>query len=151
MPLNRFLPWRRTRKAPTTAPPASPPPAPDKPLTRSERLDLQSAVIHHLEWCVQFNNLLTLPPGEQRTLPDWMNADLSDLGLWFVRMAPQPLGRHPRFAELIQAQRQLHTLAQQALQLNRAGQTDQACTLLNTAFERERLRVLDLLRTLQQG
>jgi hypothetical protein len=117
-----------------------------------DRLDLQSAVIHHLEWCVLFNDHLGLinqsdtPP--LRTLPE---IDQSGLGLWLQRSAGRAPGRHPLFEELLREHRQFHELAEKALALAAKDRMDLASTLLNTDFERSRARVLSLLREMQKG
>lgn len=136
------------REAP--APPfAAEPPQGAPPL---DRLDLQAALIHHLEWCVQFNDQLgivslseTPPP---RQLP---GAETSELGQWLQHSATRAPGAHPLFAELVHEHRLLHQLADRALKLAERGRMDQASTLLNTDFERSRARVQALLRNMQKG
>lgn len=119
---------------------------------RLDRLDLQSALIHHLEWCVMFNDHLGLinqsdtPP--VRTLP---GIDQSGLGLWLQRSASRAPGQHPLFEELLREHRQFHELAEKALELAAKDRMDLASTLLNTDFERSRARVLSLLREMQKG
>lgn len=155
MPLNRLLHWLRGRNTPPPAARTAPEPSPlsqaDQIPSRAERLDLQEALILHLEWCVQFNDHLAAPPGQHAPEADGMAADRSPLGQWLAAMATRSLGRHPHFAELVDAHRQLHAHALETLHLTSTGRTDQACTLLNTGFERERLRVASLLREMQQG
>ena len=136
------------REAP--APPFAAEPPQDAP--RLDRMDLQAALIHHLEWCVQFNDQLgivslseTPPP---RQLP---GAEASELGQWLQRSAARAPGAHPLFAELVREHRLLHQLADRALQLAERGRMDQASTLLNTDFERSRARVQALLRNMQKG
>ena len=77
MSLNKLLHLLRP-KPPTANTVVEPVPAPfsAEPSTaplRLDRLDLQAAIIHHLEWCVQFNDHLgQIRPGEPplvRTLP----------------------------------------------------------------------------------
>jgi hypothetical protein len=120
--------------------------------SRLDRLDLQSAVIHHLEWCVQFNDHLSqinqaeTPP--LRTLPA---ADQSGLGLWLQRSASRAPGQHPLFEALLREHRQFHELAEKALELAAKDRMDLASTLLNTDFERSRARVLTLLRAMQKA
>ncbi|WP_439114785.1 CZB domain-containing protein [Hydrogenophaga sp.] len=116
-----------------------------------DRLDIQRAIILHLEWCVVFNDHLgadsSLPQATE-PLPD---AKSSGLGQWLAQTRQRPLGRHPLFAELEQAQRQFHELADRALALTRNGHMSLASTLLNTDFERSRTRVLEILRSLQNS
>lgn len=126
--------------------------SPDTAAPRLDRLDLQGALIHHLEWCVQFNDHLgmvnqaeTPPP---RLLP---GADESELGQWLARAATRAPGTHPLFADLVQAHRHFHDLADEALKLAGEGRMDLASTLLNTDFERSRAKVLGLLREMQKG
>lgn len=119
---------------------------------RLDQLDLQSAVIHHLEWCVQFNDHLGLvnqsetPP--PRRLP---GAQSSELGQWLQRAALRAPGAHPLFADLTREHRRFHELADEALELACEGRMDLASTLLNTDFERSRGKVLNLLRAMQKG
>ncbi|MGI9216248.1 MAG: CZB domain-containing protein [Hydrogenophaga sp.] len=127
---------------------AEPPPA----APRLDRLELQGALIHHLEWCVQFNDHLGLvnqsetPP--PRLLP---GADDSELGQWLARAATRTPGTHPLFAELVRAHQHFHELADEALKLAAEGRMDLASTLLNTDFERSRAKVLGLLRDMQKA
>jgi hypothetical protein len=146
----------RTDVAPLADPgaPASHPSAvePSPAAPTLDRLDLQGALIHHLEWCVQFNDQLGLvnqyetPP--PRLLP---GADDSELGQWLQRSAARAPGRHPLFAALLKEHRQFHELADEALKLASQGRMDLASTLLNTDFERSRAKVLGLLREMQKG
>ena len=129
---------------------AGEPPPPAAP--RLDRLDLQGALIQHLEWCVQFNDHLGLvnqsdtpPPGR---LP---GADDSELGQWLARAATRAPGTHPLFADLVQAHRHFHDLADEALKLAGEGRMDLASTLLNTDFERSRAKVRGILRDMQKG
>lgn len=121
------------------------------PPRQLDRLDLQSAVIHHLEWCVQFNDHLSqineaeTPP--LRTLP---HADQSGLGVWLQRSASRAPGQHPLFEALLQEHRHFHELADEALKLATEDRMDLASTLLNTDFERSRAKVLSLLREMQK-
>jgi hypothetical protein len=55
------------------------------------------------------------------------------------------------FVELRHEHERLHELASQALMHARSGRMDLASTLLNTDFERSRIRVLETLRMLQRG
>lgn len=122
-----------------------------QPLLPIDRLDIQRAMILHLEWCVVFNDRLgadsSLPP-LQEALP---TAHDSELGQWLAQARHRAPGRHPLFAELEQEHLRVHQLAEKALALTRDGHLDRASTLLNTDFERSRTRVLDILRSLQQG
>ncbi len=147
--------FRADRRPPHSAgePPAVPFAAqPSRGAPQLDRLDLQAALIHHLEWCVQFNDQLgivslseTPPP---RQLP---GAETSELGQWLQRSAARAPGTHPLFAELVREHRLLHQVADRALQLAERGRMDQASTLLNTDFERSRARVQALLRDMQKG
>jgi hypothetical protein len=116
------------------------------------RLDLQRALVHHLEWCVVFNDRLhranSLLTETEAHLPD---AQESGLGQWLARAARLPLGEHELFNELCKEHERLHALANQALMHARNGRMDLASTLLNTEFERSRCRVLDTLRALQRS
>ena len=138
---------------------AAPPPPPDIPAAppaavppRLDRLDLQSAVIHHLEWCVQFNEYLCqIRPDEPplvRTLP---GAEDSEMGRWLQDAATRAPGQHPLFAPLRQAHQHFHELAEEAIRLAGEDRMDLASTLLNTDFERARAQVLRLLREMQKG
>lgn len=154
--LFQMLRRSRTDVAPLADPgaPASHPlavePSPAAPTL--DRLDLQGALIHHLEWCVQFNDHLGLvnqcetPP--PRLLP---GADDSELGQWLQRSAARAPGRHPLFAALLKEHRHFHELADEALKLASQGRMDLASTLLNTDFERSRAKVLGILRDMQKG
>ncbi len=127
---------------------AEPPPA----APRLDRLDLQGALIHHLEWCVQFNDHLGLVNQSENPPPRLLpGADDSELGQWLARAATRAPGTHPLFAELAQAHRHFHALADEALKLAGEGRMDLASTLLNTDFERSRAKVLGLLREMQKG
>lgn len=115
------------------------------------QLDLQRALVHHLEWCVVFNDRLhranSLLTETEAHLPD---AQESGLGQWLARAARLPIGQNERFTELCREHERLHELANQALCHARNGRMDLASTLLNTDFERSRLRVLETLRELQR-
>ncbi|MBL8388860.1 MAG: CZB domain-containing protein [Hydrogenophaga sp.] len=149
------LPWSRQRPRPSVDPaPVAPEPAgqtsPDR-MPRLDRLDLQAAVIHHLEWCVLFNEHLSVDASQaqhQTPLPD---ADNSALGQWLHKMAQRPVGQHPHFLALQQEHRRFHELAREALEHSRNQRMDLASTLLNTEFERSRARVLEMLRQMQRG
>lgn len=137
---------------------AAPPPLPESPVApspvsvpRLDRLDLQAAVIHHLEWCVQFNEYLCqIRPDEPplvRTLP---GAEDSEMGRWLQDAANRAPGQHPLFASLRQAHLHFHELAEEAIRLAGEDRMDLASTLLNTDFERARAQVLRLLRDMQK-
>jgi hypothetical protein len=117
----------------------------------AHELDVQTAIIEHLEWCLLFNDRLaghSLLPGQSSSLPG--SAD-SKLGQWIRRAGSEAVGRHPAFAALRDEHRRFHDLAEQALNLARQNRMDQASTLLNTDFERSRVRVIELLRQIQNG
>lgn len=152
MPLNKLFQLLRTRRsAPPTSAAPKPVFAPEPPVLRLDRLDLQTAAIHHLEWCVQFNDFLgQVRPGETplvRTLP---SAQHSELGLWLQAAASRAPGQHPLFAQLQRAHQQFHELAEEAIVLATEDRMDLASTLLNTDFERARMQVLSILREMQR-
>lgn len=123
------------------------------PASQLDRVDLQSALIHHLEWCVMFNDHLSsitptngdAPP--PRTLP---HAEQSGLGLWLQRSASRAPGQHPKFEALLKQHRLFHELAEEVLALAEEDRMDLASILINTDFERSRAKVLALLREMQQ-
>lgn len=156
MALNKLFQWLRGARA---APPpggsgldgCAPMPGAHPPGSRIDRLDLQTAVIHHLEWCVAFNDHLShIHQAESPPVGRPPGAAQSELGQWLLRSAARAPGGHPAFAELLREHRHFHALAAEALQLATEGRMDLASTLLNTDFERSRLRVLALLREMQQ-
>lgn len=117
----------------------------------AHELDVQTAIIEHLEWCLLFNDRLaghSLLPGQPITLP---GAAESKLGQWILRNSSEAAGRHPAFAALRDEHRRFHDLAELALNLADQNRMDQASTLLNTDFERSRVRVVELLRQIQNG
>jgi hypothetical protein len=65
-------------------------------------------------------------------------------------MHPRMADRDPRFLDLQQEHRRLHSMAFQALALARNNSMARASTLLNTDFERSRAKVLRLLREMQK-
>lgn len=154
MPLNKLFQMLRPKQPPVAAPvtAASAPDTPSAAPRRLDRLDLQTALIHHLEWCVLFNDhLAQVRPDEPalvRTLP---GANESALGQWLQGAAARAPGQHPLFPQLQQAHRLFHELAEEALQLALDNRMDLASTLLNTDFERARAQVLHLLREMQKG
>lgn len=115
-----------------------------------DRLDIQRAIILHLEWCVVFNDHLGADSSLHQATEPLPDASSSGLGQWLAQTRHRPLGQHPLFAELEQAHLQFHDTADRALALTRNGHMSQASTLLNTDFERSRSRVLDILRSLQK-
>lgn len=128
----------------------APAPAAEPPLPRLDRLDLQAAIIHHLEWCVLFNEHLTAATGQGRHTMPLPEAHESALGQWLDRMAQRPAGQHPLFIELQREHLRFHGLAQQALNHAQQQRMDLASTLLNTEFERSRARILEMLRRMQK-
>jgi hypothetical protein len=117
--------------------------------TDADRIDLQRAIIEHLEWCVQFNTRLGHDNAEQET--ELADADTSGLGRWLASARNGALGTHPLFAELVEEHQRFHALANQALAFAEQDQMHSASTLLNTDFERCRSRILAILRTMQRG
>ena len=157
MPFNQlFQRLRGSRAVPADPDPAAHAPvmAPETraPTSRIDRLDLQSAVIHHLEWCVAFNDHLShINQGEAPPLHRLPGAEQSELGQWLLRSASCAPGEHPAFADLLREHRHFHALAEEALKLATEDRMDLASTLLNTDFERSRARVLALLREMQKA
>lgn len=115
-----------------------------------DRLALQTAVIQHLEWCVLFNDHLSVDEQQAQQLPPLPNAEDSELGRWLEQVRQRLASGAPRLVALTEEHRRFHQLAQQALVLARQDRMDLASTLLNTDFERSRARVLELLRQLQK-
>lgn len=115
-----------------------------------ERLDVQAAIIHHLEWCVLFNEHLSVDRTHTRHTTPLPDAQQSALGQWITRMDLRAAGADPRFIELQQEHLRFHALAQRALDHAHHQRMDLASTLLNNEFERSRARVLDMLRGLQK-
>ncbi|QCB47346.1 CZB domain-containing protein [Hydrogenophaga sp. PAMC20947] len=115
-----------------------------------DRLEQQTAVIHHLEWCVLFNDHLSVDAQEASHLPPLPSASDSELGRWLSRMSQGSAQGDPRFEELALENDRFHQLARQAIDLAHQGRMDLASTLLNTDFERSRSRVLELLRQLRK-
>lgn len=154
------LPWSRsrtqqppTREVPEPAPALVPEPAaasPAIPPLKVDRLDLQTAIIHHLEWCVLFNEHLSVDAANARHVTPLPDAQQSALGQWITHMGHRTVGGHARFIELKQEHLRFHELARQALEHARNQRMDLASNLLNTEFERSRARVLDMLRSLQK-
>lgn len=157
MPLNRLL--KLLRPGRTTPPvPLSPAKAERSAhdhggggaAVRLDRLDIQGAIIHHLEWCVQFNNHLSGEVAQVEPAEPLTDDISSPLGRWLVVAAERAPGAHPRFEELRQTHIQFHALAREALRLAREDRMDLASTLLNTEFERARAKVLAILREMQR-
>ncbi len=158
MPLQQLLQYlsrSRTRRsaegkdAPGPVAASMTPPPVRKPMP--DRLELQTAVIHHLEWCVLFNDHLCVDAEQASQLPPLPSAQDSELGRWLQRMRQGPAQGDLRFDALVEENNRFHQLARQALDLARQDRMDLASTLLNTDFERSRARVLDLLRQLQRS
>jgi hypothetical protein len=128
--------------------------APARGATRRHRaldkLALQTAIIHHLEWCVLFNEHLSADAAGQTPLTPLPNTADSGLGLWLDAVREASGGSDAQIDELGDEHRRFHQLAQQALAHARQGRMDLASTLLNTDFERSRARVLELLRCMQK-
>ena len=115
-----------------------------------DRLTLQTALIHHLEWCVLFNDHLSVDEQQAHQLPPLPSASDSELGRW-LHLRQGPAQGDPRFDTLMDENSRFHRLAQQALTLARQDRMDLASTLLNNDFERSRARILELLRQLQKS
>jgi hypothetical protein len=135
-------------ESPAMEPVRLPPQAPPPPL---DRLDVQAAIIEHLEWCVLFNERLSRDRDASQPPTDLAGEQDSGLGQWLARSRHGAPGQHPLFAQIEQEHARFHALADQALSLADSGHMHLASTLLNTDFERSRARLLDLLRTLQRG
>lgn len=114
-----------------------------------DRLALQAAIIHHLEWCVLFNEHLSIEGPEQSPPAPLPNAAGSGLGLWLEGVRGMG-GSDPDLDALTEEHQRFHQLAMHALAHTRQGRMDLASTLLNTDFERSRSRVLTLLRQMQK-
>lgn len=128
-----------------TQPTARSPRAPD-------RLALQAAVIHHLEWCVLFNEHLSAAgPGNTTPVLRLPSAADSGLGQWLDNVRVGAQGSDPELDAIAHEHQRFHQLAHQALGLAQQGRMDLASTLLNTDFERSRARVLTLLRQMQKS
>lgn len=115
-----------------------------------DRLALQAAIIHHLEWCVLFNEHLSVDGSGSMPLVPLPSAADSGLGQWLASVREGPARDDPQLEILAEEHQQFHQLALQALALARQGRMDLASTLLNTDFERSRARVLDVLRRMQK-
>lgn len=115
-----------------------------------DRLELQTAIIHHLEWCVLFNEHLSIEEPLNRHLAALPSVTESGLGMWLDNVRNGPAGHEPWLDELTAEHERFHQVAQKALGFSRQGRMDLASTLLNTDFERSRARVLELLRQMQK-
>ena len=147
------LTWSRNRAKPSEPAPlmvAPPPAAPVVLPLKLDRLDLQAAIIHHLEWCVLFNEHLSVDVGHARHSTPLPDAQHSGLGLWIAQMSHRAAGGHPQFLALKKEHLRFHQLAAQAMEHAQNQRMDLASTLLNTEFERSRARVLEMLRTMQK-
>lgn len=142
------LPWVRPRTR-ISDPPSTDADADTSTHPSFDRLDVQEAVIHHLEWCVLFNEHMAVPPSALPGMEPLPDAEHSALGRWLTHMARRPVGRHPQFEALQQEHQRLHALAKQAMDYARLQRMDRASQLLNTEFERSRATVLQLLRSMQ--
>ena len=129
---------------------AAPKQAATRPPRALDRLTLQTAIIHHLEWCVLFNEHLSADATGQTPLAPLPNTADSGLGQWLETVRSGPHGDDAHLDELTDEHRRFHQLAQQALAHARQDRMDLASTLLNTDFERSRARVLELLRHMQK-
>jgi hypothetical protein len=119
--------------------------------TAPDRLALQTAIIHHLEWCVLFNEHLSLGGSDRAPLEPLPNATDSCLGQWLQAIGHETTVSGLPLNELQAEHHRFHAFAQQALAFARQGRMDLASTLLNTDFERSRARVLELLRSMQKA
>ena len=142
------LPWVRPRTR-ISDPPSTGAYADPSTRPAMDRLDIQEAIIHHLEWCVLFNEHMAVPPSALPGMEPLPDAEHSALGRWLTHMARRPVGRHPQFEALQQEHQRLHALAKQAMDYARLQRMDRASQLLNTEFERSRATVLQLLRSMQ--
>ena len=114
-------------------------------------LEIQTAIIEHLEWCMLFNEHLGADPEMPHPLQPLADATDSGLGRWIAKLQQNPELQHPLLDELAQENRRFHRLAHQALDFARSQRMDLASTLLNMEFERSRARVLEILRWLQKA
>lgn len=152
-----FVRSRPTIDAPTAQPEAdekhvvAPEQAAKRPHRALDRLTLQTAIIHHLEWCVLFNEHLSADASGQTPPAPLPNTADSGLGQWLETVRSGPYGDDAHLDELTDEHRGFHQLAQQALAHARQDRMDLASTLLNTDFERSRARVLELLRQMQKN
>jgi hypothetical protein len=143
MPLLPAFLRRLFRRAPAAAPAAP-------PLPGFHRHEIEAAILHHLEWCVAFNDHLGADPEEAVPRAPLPGPTESGLGRWLGQALARADEPHPLLEELLAEYQRFHHVAQEALALVRAEQVHLASTLLNTDFERSRARVLKLLRSLQR-
>jgi hypothetical protein len=118
---------------------------------RPDHLDLKAAFIHHLDWCVLFNEHLAMDSTQTQHITPLPDAHNCHLGQWLAEMHPSMADGDPIFLDLQHEHLRLHTMALQALSLARNNRMALASTLLNTDFERSRARVLTLLREMQKS
>jgi hypothetical protein len=123
----------------------------DRASPRLDRLDVQSALILHLEWCVLFNEHLSASATGNRMTSELADVEHCGLGQWIGRAQSQATEQHPMFAELELEHHQLHAVAVEAISLAREGRMDLVKTVVNIDFERSRARILEMLRSLQRG
>lgn len=146
----KFL-TRLMRRLSARAPvPVSVPPPPVPAPTGFDRLEMQAALIDHLEWCVAFNEHLRTDPTSTTPQAPLPGPTDSGLGRWLAQTMARSAEPQPLLEALQAEYQQFHHLANQALALARSDQMHLASTLLNTDFERSRARVLQMLRTLQR-
>lgn len=138
------------KHATVPVPTGDPSAAPEQRVPRLDRLDLQAAIIHHLEWCVLFNEHLDVDTSKAQHQTPLPGPEDSSLGRWLASMSERAASQHPLFGELQQEHLRFHELARQALAHAQNRRMDLASTLLNTEFERSRARVLELLRRMQR-
>ena len=124
---------------------------PSRPPVCPDRLEVQTAIIQHLEWCVLFNEHLSSGHSDDIPLMPLPSAADSGLGRWLKKLLQTPCRTDPRLQALAKEHAHFHRLAERACTLARQDRMDLASTLLNTDFERSRARVLELLRALQKG
>ena len=123
---------------------------------RLTEAQVRQGVIEHLQWCARFNELLAgtpedsvLPPADGKPAPAPLpDAQHSGLGHWISDMQVHLGKDHPGLLQLEKEQRNFHQLAHEALGLIRERRIEQASLLLNNDFERSRVRVVELLRSL---
>lgn len=120
------------------------------PMPALDRLEVHNAIVHHLEWCLLFNEHLGADPDALNAPPALPDADHSGLGRWIAQVSHDATVQHPLLLELEQENRRFHRLALKALDFARSQRLDLASSLLNLEFERSRSRVLEILRSLQK-
>lgn len=115
-----------------------------------DRLELQTAIIHHLEWCVLFNEHLSVDASGHAPLVPLPGVADCGLGQWLNSVRNGSVGNAPGLDALEEEHHHFHRLALKALAFARQDRMDLASTLLNTDFERSRARILELLRKMQK-